>query len=55
MEERKIVVARDHREIAQALAEKLQESDWLLVKGSRIMATERAIEIWEEISGGEGV
>ena len=54
MEERKIVVARDHREIAHALAQRVREGDWLLVKGSRIMATERVIEIWEEISGGEG-
>ncbi|RLA83477.1 MAG: UDP-N-acetylmuramoyl-tripeptide--D-alanyl-D-alanine ligase, partial [Deltaproteobacteria bacterium] len=54
MEERKIVVARDHGEIAHALAQRVREGDWLLVKGSRIMATERVIEIWEEISGGEG-
>jgi len=40
----KIIVAKDHGEIATRLSERAQAGDWLLVKGSRGMKMEKVLD-----------
>lgn len=39
-----VFIAQDHEELAEALSSFLKRGDWLLIKGSRIMAMERVLE-----------
>jgi UDP-N-acetylmuramoyl-tripeptide--D-alanyl-D-alanine ligase len=39
-----VVVAKDHRELAELLRARIKKGDWLLVKGSRGMKMEQVIE-----------
>lgn len=44
----KVVVFKEHEELAKELKEFLQEGDWVLVKGSRTMNMEKVIACLEE-------
>ena len=49
MDNKRVIVGENHREIARMLREQVRKDDWLLFKGSRGMKVEKVLEAFKEI------